>query len=448
MSKIHLIAIGGAVMHNVALALLENGHEVSGSDDQIYEPARSRLAAAGILPQQDGWFPDRIPLDVDFAILGMHAKADNPELQFLLEKKIKVYSFPEYVAMEMKDKQKVVIAGSHGKTTTTSIIMHILKNSQVDFDYLVGAQIDGFKNMVSFSNAPIAVIEGDEYLSSALDPRPKFLHYKPQIVIITGIAWDHYNVFPTIAHYTQAFASFLDTMDDGVRVFYDGGDEALCSLMKAYESRLHCVSYGACEYVVENENYYGGKNKTPLQIFGKHNMQNISAALHVVESLGVNPDHAMATLVSFRGAAKRQEEIYNPNGKKIYRDFAHAPSKVKATLEAFREKYPTKKIAAFLELHTYSSLNKDFLPEYHHSVDTLDELIVYYDQKALEIKRMPMIYDQDIKDAFGLATMHVCTEQNKVQDLIRDKFKDAEVILFLGSGNFGGINLAEFSMEL
>ena len=447
MSKIHLIAIGGAVMHNVALALHQNGHEVSGSDDQIYEPAYSRLLAKGILPSNEGWNPESIPKDVDFVILGMHAKKENPELLHCLSHGIKVYSFPEYVAESYKTKTKIVVAGSHGKTTTTSILMHIFRSLNQKFDYLVGAQLNGFDNMVSFSDAPLAVIEGDEYLSSAIDLKPKFLHYHPQMLILTGIAWDHYNVFPTYEKYVSAFDNLLDSLALGTKVFYYGRDKELVRLIEKYGNKLDAEPYFEIDYSVVNGDYIEKTTDTVLKLFGRHNMQNISASLDLIDAMNLNRVEAIKSLSSFVGAAKRQEELINSNGKKVFRDFAHAPSKLRATLDAFREKFPNENIGAFIELHTYSSLNKDFLPEYKDSLVNVSKAIVYYDQRAIEVKKLERIDHEDIQNAFGFTALTVCSDSTILTEVIQRKFSDCDVILFLGSGNFGGMDLSKLAAE-
>jgi UDP-N-acetylmuramate: L-alanyl-gamma-D-glutamyl-meso-diaminopimelate ligase len=447
MSKIHFIAIGGAVMHNMALALDKIGHQISGSDDQIYEPARSRLRQANILPSDEGWFPEKISNDVDFVILGMHAKKDNPELLHCLESKIKVYSFPEFVALQFRSKLKIVIAGSHGKTTTTSLLMHIYKNLNFEFDYLVGAQLEGFENMVSFTNAPIAIIEGDEYLSSALDLRPKFLHYQAQIVVITGIAWDHYNVFPSFQEYVQAFDDLLESLEENSKVIYFDEDIHLRKLINKHQSRLNCILYKAIDYFLSQENYVDRQSGVEFKIFGKHNMENISAALKVLELSDVDRDKAVRTLATFTGAAKRQESLRNSGGKKVYRDFAHAPSKLKATMQAFREKFKDAKIAVFVELHTYSSLNKDFLPEYKDSLILADKAIVYFDQKAIELKNLDKINTQDICLAFNNKNLIVINSNLDLEARLLTEFSSFDIILFLGSGNFGGLELNQISKK-
>ena len=447
MQRFHFIAIGGAVMHQLASHLKNQGNIVSGSDDAIYEPAYSNLKHLGLLPEQIGWFPDKITNDIDAIILGMHAKAENPELvkaQFL---GLKIFSFPEFVYEQSKHKTRVAIAGSHGKTSITSMIMHLLHFNKKKFDYLVGAQLEGFENMVAFTDSPITVIEGDEYLSSALDLRPKFLHYKAQIVVITGIAWDHYNVFPSFEKYVQAFDDLLMSLDDHSKVIYFDEDNHLRKLINKHQSRLNCVPYKAIDYFVDGENYCDKQSGVTFKIFGKHNMENISAALKVLEGNNVDRDKAIKALSTFTGAAKRQEALRNSAGKKIYRDFAHAPSKLKATMQAFREKFRESKIAVFVELHTYSSLNKDFLPEYKDSLILADKAIVYYDQKAIDLKNLARIETQDICLAFNDNNLIVINSNLDLEAILLKEFSSYDIILFLGSGNFGGIELNEISKK-
>ena len=196
--NVHLIAIGGSAMHNMAIAMHKKGFNVTGSDDEIFEPSKTRLAKLNLLPAKEGWDTNNIHKGIDAVILGMHARADNPELLKAQELGLKIYSYPEYIYEQTKDKTRIVIGGSHGKTSITAMILHVLNYHKVDCDYMVGAQLDGFDTMVKLTKeAKIAVIEGDEYLSSPIDRRPKFHLYKPNIAILSGIAWDHINVFPT-----------------------------------------------------------------------------------------------------------------------------------------------------------------------------------------------------------------------------------------------------------
>ncbi|MBK9721439.1 MAG: peptidoglycan synthetase [Saprospiraceae bacterium] len=443
MSRIHLIAVGGSVMHNLALALSKQGHQISGSDDQIYEPAKSRLAAAGILPEIEGWDANRIDQKLDLVILGMHAKNDNPELLKALELGIRIQSFPEFVGEQFSNKTQIVVTGSHGKTTTTSMLMHVFQKLGISFDYLVGAQLDGFDTMVSFTNAPYAIIEGDEYLSSCLDARSKFMHYHPTINIITGVAWDHYNVFPTFQSYLNTFQNLVASLDVGSHVIYYEKDPLLNEIILHHADHLMSHPYTeANSQLIDGIVYLNIKDKTfPLKIFGKHNMQNLQAVLNTCSILNIPLNPVAEALSSFTGAAKRMELISENSNQVRYKDFAHAPSKVKATIEAVRERYPDKRILVILELHTYSSLNKEFLPQYKNTVDLADQVVVYFDQKALEIKRMNLLDPAFIKSAFGNDSIKVCENKSQLEELLNKYQSEFDLILFLGSGQFGGISL-------
>ncbi|RMG83047.1 MAG: hypothetical protein D6714_10410, partial [Bacteroidetes bacterium] len=374
---IHLIALGGAVMHNLALALHHNGHQVTGSDDEFYEPSRSRLAHAGLLPEKTGWHPDRITPDLDAVILGMHARADNPELRKAQDLGLPIYSFPAFIHDFAKDKQRVVIAGSHGKTTTTAMILHVLNYWGKKFDYLVGAQLNGFERMVQLSDAPVIILEGDEYLSSALDPRPKFVHYRPHIAVLTGIAWDHMNVFPTFENYVSQFELLLESMEKGGTLFFYGPDPEIRQLLQRNSADIIATPYRAFNY----KNTGGqaailrfGLPYVPLKVFGQHNLSNLKAAHLVCLELGITDDQFFEAIQSFEGAAKRLDLFYEDkeNDFSVYKDFAHAPSKVRATVSAVKEQYPNRQLTACLELHTYSSLNQDFLPQYQNTLDLAD----------------------------------------------------------------------------
>ncbi|MDQ3142579.1 MAG: Mur ligase family protein [Bacteroidota bacterium] len=450
MSDIHLIAIGGSVMHNLALALKKLGHRVTGSDDQIFEPARFRLFNQGLLPAEEGWFPERINKNVDFVILGMHAKADNPELLRALELQIPVYSFPQFIAEQYRDKKKVVIAGSHGKTTTTAMLMHVLKELGQQFDYLVGAQLEGFDEMVSISDAPLAIIEGDEYLSSSIDLRPKFMHYNPDICVITGLAWDHYNVFPDYDRYVKAFSDLMTSMDTDSSLIYYADDLDLKETVMEFGDHLQKIKYKEADHVIENNDTYlvYQQHKTPLLIFGNHNLQNIQAVVEVCKLLDFPIEKCYAALSTFKGAAKRLELLESHHGKFVYLDFAHAPSKVRATVQAVRQKFKDKKILVVQELHTYSSLNKEFLPKYEGTLDGSDVAIIYFDKMALEIKRLPQLVPEDIIQAFNNKNIQVVNNREELKRTILGYQNDVEVFLFLGSGNFGGLDLKELTNAL
>lgn len=449
--RIHLIAMGGAVMHNLALALQKNGHFVTGSDDEIYNPAKDRLEKAGLLPPKFGWFQENITSELDFVILGMHARADNPELKKALETGVKVFSFPEFIFQHAKEKKRVVVAGSHGKTTTTSMIMHVLRHAGLSFDYLVGAQLDGFETMVQLSEAPIMVIEGDEYLSSPIDRRPKFLHYRPHVAIITGVAWDHINVFPTYEAYCNQFALLLDNMEPGARLFYYEQDLDLANIIKHCQSDINAKPYREFEARVQD-----GKTlvQTPLNpevtlpIFGNHNLANLSAARYACLELGVTDEQFWEAAQSFTGAAKRLQSLVSSKEFSAWLDFAHAPSKAKATVLAVHQLNPDRKLLACLELHTFSSLNKDFLPLYAGTLDPADVACVYFSPHTLEMKKMPAIDPEEIKTAFQLPRLRVFTQRAELEDFLKSQKLAGTNLLLMSSGNFGGMDIQAFVEEL
>ncbi len=443
MSKIHLIAIGGSIMHNLAIALHLRGDQVSGSDDQIYEPAKSRLSGYGLMPKQEGWHPELIDKSIDLIILGMHAKKDNPELIKAMQLGIPIQSFPEFIGQQYSGKKQIVVTGSHGKTTTSAMLIHVFKELGVSFDFLVGAQLEGFDNMVTLTDAPYAIIEGDEYLSSCLDLKPKFLHYRPYINIITGIAWDHYNVFPTIESYRQAFEDGIHAIPEKQHIVYYQNDPDLQRIVTTHGEHLIKHPYREAQYQIENNsvNLILNQRNYPLQIFGKHNMQNIQAVIETCKIMGLDLNQVAIALSGFKGAAKRMEKISATDNQIRYRDFAHAPSKVKATVEAIRERYPDKRILIILELHTYSSLNKAFLPQYKDSVNPADKVIIYFDQRALEIKRMEALSPEYIQSAFNNHSIIITDNTEDLKNTIDKLESHFEVILFMGSGQFGGISL-------
>src|ERR1035437_6053473 len=369
--KIHLIAIGGNAMHNLALALYHNGYEVSGSDDEIFEPSRSRLEKFGLLPPEIGWFPERITSNIDAVILGMHAREYNPELIKAQELGLTIYSYPEYLFEQTKGKKRVVIAGSHGKTTITSMIMHVLKHNRMDFDYMVGALVDGFDTMVSLSESTaVAIFEGDEYLSSPIDKKPKFHLYKPHIALITGIAWDHINVFPTLEIYVEQFAKFIDLIEPNGTLFYYEGDPVLNSLVKKTSNRINAKPYKEHDYTVHEHNTYllSQSGSYKLNVFGIHNIQNVSAAKLICNQLGISDQEFYKGIATFKGASKRLQVLKSEDHSIAFLDFAHAPSKVKATINALKGQFPERKLIACLELHTFSSLNLEFLDQYKSSM--------------------------------------------------------------------------------
>lgn len=449
--RIHLIAMGGAVMHNLALALQKNGHFVTGSDDEIYNPAKDRLEKAGLLPERFGWFPEKITPDLDLAILGMHARADNPELLMAQEIGIRVMSFPEFIYKQSQDKKRIVVAGSHGKTTTTSMIMHVLRNLGVDFDYLVGAQLEGFDTMVRLSDAPIMVIEGDEYLSSPIDRRPKFLHYRPHVAVITGVAWDHINVFPTYDEYCRQFELLTENMEVGGNLFYYGLDKDLSEIVSRSTSEIHATPYAALPHkIIEGETVVRTSDNDvfKLKIFGDHNLANLAAAKLVCQTIGIGERAFWKAIQTFTGAAKRLQNLVSGEKFSAWLDFAHAPSKAKATVEAVRKLHPERRLIACLELHTFSSLNKDFLPLYNGALEPADVAAVFYSPHTLEMKKMPPVAPTEIQAAFGKLGLQVFTERADLEAFIKQQDLENTNLLLMSSGNFGGMDITGFVKSL
>ena len=439
MTKIHFIAIGGAAMHNLALAVASKaGYQVTGSDDEIFDPALTHLREAGLLPDEMGWHPERITKDIDAIILGMHAREDNPELVRARELGIKIYSFPEYLYEQTKDKIRIVVGGSHGKTTTTSMILYVLQRLGIEADYMVGAQIEGFERMVRLSDtAKYAVFEGDEYLTSPLDLRSKFLWYHPHVAILTGIAWDHINVFPTFDKYVDTFRQFVRTISD--TFIYYQGDENLRTLAEEFKiqnSKLKIIPYKEYEGKVE------------MQVFGRHNMQNLQAAMLACHCIGVAPDDFYREISTFTGASNRLEKICETADSVAYKDFAHSPSKLKATINAVRERYPEKKLIACMELHTFSSLMADFLPQYKGCMAEADVAYVYFNPKVIEHKRLTPITAEEVREAFGTKNVEVFTESEALQERLRSLEYKNTALLMMSSGTFDGINVNEFAHEL
>ena len=439
MTHIHFIAIGGAAMHNLALAVASKaGYKVTGSDDEIFEPALSHLRDAGLLPDEIGWHPERITSDIDAIILGMHAREDNPELVRARELGIKIYSFPEYLYEQTKDKIRIVVGGSHGKTTTTSMILYVLNRLGIEADYMVGAQIEGFERMVRLSDtAKYAVFEGDEYLTSPLDLRSKFLWYHPHVAILTGIAWDHINVFPTFPQYVDTFRQFVHTISDTF-IYYQGDENLrlLAEELKIKNLKLKIVPYKEYDGNVE------------MQVFGRHNMQNLQAAMLACHCIGVAPDDFYREISTFTGASNRLEKICETDTSVAYKDFAHSPSKLKATVNAVRERYPEKRVVACMELHTFSSLMADFLPQYKDCMAEADIAYVYFNPKVIEHKQLTPITKEEVRDAFGTKNVEVFTESEALQERLKSLNYDNTALLMMSSGTFDGINVKEFAKEL
>ena len=448
MKSYHLIAIGGAVMHNLALALKNRGNSVSGSDDEIYEPAKSRLQAAGILPQKIGWDASRIHQNLDGIVLGMHAKNDNPELIKAKELGLKIWSFPEFMYENSKEKLRVVIAGSHGKTTLTAMAMHILRAENRDFDYLVGSKLDGFETMVRLSDsAKLLIVEGDEYLSSPIDRRPKFLLYHPQIALISGIAWDHINVFPTLEEYEHQFALLVQALPENGTLVYCAEDERLVELVARYSNgkNLDLIPYQTPDYFIENGTFIIRKNNSrfPLKLIGKHNLLNLSGIMKVLEKLGISAEKCLEHMAGFTGAASRLERIFEDKNRVVFRDFAHSPSKLKATVEAVTELYGSDRVLAVFELHTFSSLNKAFLSQYAGALDSVKRKIVYLDSHTLAHKGMPAISADEISAAFGDDSIVFVSDSAALKASIEGLKSGKDVFLMMSSGNFGGLKLPD-----
>lgn len=443
---IHLIAVGGSIMHNLALALHDKGLKVTGSDDEIYEPAKSRLAAAGLLPEQEGWFPEKLDSRPDAVILGMHARADNPELKRAQELNLSIYSFPEFIYEQSRDKQRVVIGGSHGKTTTTSMIMHVLQHIGRKFDYAVGAQLEGFDRMVKLSDdAPVIIIEGDEYLSDPVKRVPKFHLYHHHIAVITGISWDHINVFPDPDLYRDQFRIFAEMTPKAGTLIYNQDDEQVQLVsVPRNPADISYIGYGVHEHSIRNGKtilHTKKEGDVEVQLFGEHNLRNLNAAKEVCKKIGVKAQDFYAAMRTFKGAAKRLQKLGETATSNIYRDFAHAPSKVKASTEAVKKQFPERKLVAVLELHTFSSLNKKFIPQYAGALNLADEPIVYFSPKTIEHKRMEMLTEQELKEAFQNPNLKVYTDSEALeQHLLAQNWQNANLLL-MSSGTYNNINL-------
>lgn len=440
---VHFIAIGGSAMHNLAIALHKKGYIVSGSDDEIFEPAQSRLRNYNLLPAFIGWQPVSISSEMDAIILGMHAKADNPELLRAQQLGLKIYSYPEFLYEQSKNKKRVVIGGSHGKTTITAMILHVLQQCKINCDYMVGAQLEGFEVMVKLSEeAPVMVFEGDEYLTSPIDRRPKFHLYKPDIALISGIAWDHMNVFPTFDNYIEQFRIFADLVNDSGALVYYKEDEEVNKVAIQAKNSIQKIPYCLPSYIIENGTTYltPETNKVPLKVFGRHNLCNIEGAKAVCIQLGISEKDFYQAISSFKGASKRLELVAKNEHTAVYKDFAHSPSKLLATTRALKEQYPERKLVACMELHTYSSLNKDFLVQYQNTLNYADVPYVYFNQHALEIKKLPPIKKEDVFEAFNNPQLQVFTDSQALQQSLMEKNWDDSNLLMMSSGNFDGIN--------
>ncbi|NNG08528.1 MAG: peptidoglycan synthetase [Arenibacter sp.] len=444
--RIHFIAIGGSAMHNLALALHHKGYVISGSDDVIFEPSKTRLDSKGLLPTSFGWFPAKIDSSLDAVILGMHAKADNPELLKAQELGVKIYSYPEFLYEQSKDKTRVVIGGSHGKTTITSMILHVLNYHEIAVDYMVGAQLDGFDRMVHLTDEnDFIVLEGDEYLSSPIDRRPKFHLYQPNIALLSGIAWDHINVFPTYENYVEQFQIFVDSIVKGGSITYNEEDAEVNRVVNASENPIRKLAYRTPEYQVEDGQAIleTPEGPMPIEIFGRHNLSNLAGAKWICQNMGVDEDDFYEAIASFKGASKRLEKIAEGKTSVAYKDFAHSPSKVMATTKAVKEQYPNKKLIACLELHTYSSFNPEFLKEYKGALDAADVAAVFYLPESVRIKKLKEVSPEQISEAFQRMDLQIFTDAEVFRNFVFGEEYDNSVLLLMSSGNYGGLNLDE-----
>ena len=449
--KVHFIAIGGSAMHNLAIALHLKGYEVTGSDDEIFDPAKSRLQRYGLLPESYGWHPKRITPGLDAIVLGMHAREDNPELLRAQELGLKIYSYPEYLYEQSKYKTRVVIGGSHGKTTTTAMILHVLQHCGIEADYMVGAQLEGFEVMVRLSEtAKVMVIEGDEYLTSPIDRRPKFHLYKPHVAIVTGIEWDHINVFPTFEIYKDQFAQFVNLIEPGGRLIYcDDDAEVRDVALRNTRTDIAKQPYDVPPHeVVEGITYLTAHGRVPLRVFGRHNLLNLTAARYACNALGVSDEQFDEAIQGFGGASKRLELVKKGDSAAVYKDFAHAPSKLRATIAAMKEQYPDRRLVACMELHTFSSLTAEFLKQYAGTMDRADVPFVYYSQHALQLKKLPNLDPEQVRAAFANERVRVFTDSKQmVEELRKMHWQDAN-LLMMSSGNFDGIDFKQLANEL
>ncbi len=442
--KVHFIAIGGSAMHNLALAMHHKGFEVSGSDDEIFEPSKSRLDRYGLLPTTIGWNTDKIDSNLDYIILGMHARKDNPELLKANKLGLKVYSYPEFIYEQSKNKTRVVIAGSHGKTTISAMVLHVLHYHGMDCDFMIGAQLDGFETMVKLTEKnEFILLEGDEYLSSPIDLRPKFLHYKPNIALISGIAWDHVNVFPTYEEYFQQFELLLDSMEIGGAVVYNQTDAEVQRAVDSTKNEIKKFGYGLPDYTIDDGkvSLNTADGIVPLSIFGKHNMNNLEGARWICNQMGISDEQFYEAIPSFTGASRRLEILHEDKNLVIYRDFAHAPSKVNATVNAVKENFENRKVIACFELHTFSSLSIDFMNQYSGSMDMADEALVYFNPEVVAHKKLPALNAAEIKERFGNEAIKVFDNNQALLLAIKKSIGTERcVLLIMSSGSFDGIN--------
>ncbi|HIP36965.1 MAG TPA: peptidoglycan synthetase [Crocinitomix sp.] len=447
---VHFIAIGGSAMHNLAIALKRKGYKVTGSDDEIFEPSKSRLLKEDILPEKMGWNEANINKNIDAIILGMHARKNNPELLKAQRLGLKIYSYPEFIYNQSKDKIRIVIGGSHGKTSITSMILHVMAELKIKTDFLVGALLDGFDCMVQLSDAKYIVIEGDEYLSSPIDLKPKFHWYAPHIALISGIAWDHINVFPTFENYVEQFKIFTDKIEQNGKLIFFSCDKELTKIAENARIDIQGILYDTPSYMIKEGITYliDGTKKYPLQVFGKHNLQNILGAKLVLNQIGVKDDDFYFAISKFKGASKRLETIAQNKNTLIFKDFAHSPSKLKATVQAVKEQYPNRKLIACMELHTFSSLKKEFLPQYKNCMQNADKAYVYFNPKVVEHKKLEPITPKMIKEAFATDNVEVYTDSEQLMKTLTNENLVNTNLLLMSSGNFNGVDLNTFADNL
>ncbi len=444
--NVHFIAIGGAAMHNLALALHNKGYKVTGSDDTIFEPSKSRLDAKGLLPEAFGWYPEKIDQNLDAIVLGMHAKEDNPELLKAQELGLKIYSYPEFLYEQSKHKTRVVIGGSHGKTTITSMILHVMHYYDRDVDYMVGAQLEGFDVMVKLTeHNDFIVLEGDEYLSSPIDRRPKFHLYKPNIALLSGIAWDHINVFPTYENYVEQFSIFVDSIVSGGSINYNEEDPEVKRVVEASDNTIRKIAYKTPEYTVEDGETLleTPEGALPIEVFGKHNLNNLGGAKWICQHMGIQEDEFYEAIATFKGASKRLEKIVQGKNSVAYKDFAHSPSKVEATTKAVKEQYANRTLLACLELHTYSSLNAEFLKEYKGALNAADVAVVFYSPHAVEIKKLDAVSHEQIAEAFQREDLIIYTNPDDFKNFLFSQDFSNKALLLMSSGNYGGLDFEE-----
>lgn len=444
--RTHFIAIGGAAMHNLALALHNKGYQVTGSDDAIFEPSKSRLEKKGLLPTEFGWFPEKITSNIEAIILGMHAKADNPELLKAQELGLKIYSYPEFLYEQSKNKTRVVIGGSHGKTTITSMILHVMHYHNIEVDYMVGAQLEGFETMVHLTHEnDFIVLEGDEYLSSPIDRRPKFHLYQPNIALLSGIAWDHINVFPTFENYVEQFEIFVNQITKGGILVYNEEDATVKKVAEETTNTIRRLPYTTPSYSVEDgiTLLETPEGPMPIEVFGAHNLNNLAGAKWICQNMGVDEADFYEAIASFKGASKRLEKIAEGKGKVAYKDFAHSPSKVSATTKAVKAQYPNRKLVACLELHTYSSLNAEFLKEYQGALDAADVAVVFYSPDAVKIKQLSAVSYDQIAQSFKRDDLIIYTNPTEFKDFLFNYDLNNSALLLMSSGNYGGLNFDE-----